>query len=204
MSVLEQLLGAAMQGMNRGGDAGGPLGAAPTGGAGASPIMGILLQLLMSGGQGGASRPGASGGGLGGLLGGLLGGGAAPGRPAAGGDPLSQLAGALLGGGQGTSQAGGGLSGMLQQFQQAGLGRQADSWVGTGQNLPVEPDQLTRVFGRDRLQGLADQHGMDLNQLLGGLSQQLPSAVDALTPKGAVPEPDDFAATIGSLLGGKR
>ncbi len=166
MSILEQLLGTAMQGMNRSGDAGAGAGMAPPGAAGASPIMAILLQLLTSGGQGGASQPGAMGGGLGGLL--------------------------------------GGLSGMLQQFQQAGLGRQADSWVGTGQNQPVSPDQLAQVFGRERLQGLADQRGMDLNQLLGGLSQQLPSAVDALTPKGAVPVPNDFAQTIGSLLGGRR
>lgn len=200
MSILEQLLGNAMQGMNRSGDAGAGAGMAPPGAAGASPIMAILLQLLTSGGQGGASQPGAMGGGLGGLLGGLLGGGAAQGRSGAGGDPLAQLAGALLGGGRG----GGGLSGMLQQFQQAGLGRQADSWVGTGQNQPVSPDQLAQVFGRERLQGLADQHGIDLNQLLGGLSQQLPSAVDALTPKGAVPAPNDFAQTIGSLLGGRR
>lgn len=196
MGILEQLLGAAMQGTSRGGSGGGLgdlLGGGRAGGApaGGSPIMAILLQLLAGQTQGG----GAQGGGLGGLLGG------AGGRPERGGaDPLSQLLGAIVGGNQG----GGGLGGLLQQFQQAGLGQEADSWVGRGRNMPVSTDQLERVFGRDRLQGLADQNGVGLDELLGGLSQQLPSAVDQLTPKGALPEQDDLARSIEAMLGGRR
>ena len=196
MGILEQLLGAAMQGTSRGGSGGGLgdlLGGGRAGGAaaGGSPIMAILLQLLMGQTQGG----GAQGGGLGGLLGG------AGGRPERGGaDPLSQILGAIVGGNQG----GGGLGGLLQQFQQAGLGQEADSWVGRGRNMPVSPDQLERVFGRDRLQGLADQNGVGFNELLGGLSQHLPAAVDELTPKGALPEQDDLARSIEAMLGGRR
>ena len=196
MGILEQLLGAAMPGPSRGGTAGGPgdllggrgAGAGPAGGA---PIMAILLQLLMGQTRGG----GAPGGGLGGLL------GAGAGRPQRGGaDPLSQLLGAIVGGNQG----GGGLGGLLQQFRQAGLGQEAESWVGRGRNMPVSTDQLERVFGRDRLQGLADQNGVGLDEVLGGLSQQLPSAVDELTPKGALPEPDDLARSIEGMLSGRR
>ena len=36
-----------------------------------------------------------------------------------------------------------------RSFQQGGLGDVVDSWVGTGQNLPVSPDQLGGVLGDD-------------------------------------------------------
>ena len=44
-------------------------------------------------------------------------------------------------------QAEGGLGGLLSKFNQAGLGDQVASWVGTGQNLPVSADQLGQVLG---------------------------------------------------------
>ena len=47
------------------------------------------------------------------------------------GDILGQLT-----GGRGGSGAGG-LGAILEQFQRAGFGDQARSWVGTGRNMPV-------------------------------------------------------------------
>ena len=54
---------------------------------------------------------------------------------------------------------GGGLAGLMEKFQSAGLGEQMNSWVGTGQNLPVSPDQLGGVFGQDQMSQMAEQHG---------------------------------------------
>ena len=59
---------------------------------------------------------------------------------------LGKLAGSMLGGGQ-SGMAGvllnllqnqpGGLAGLVKTFQSKGLGDIANSWVGTGANLPV-------------------------------------------------------------------
>ena len=72
---------------------------------------------------------------------------------------LMQLALQLLAGrGQG---GGGGLMDLIQQFQRAGLGSQMNSWIGTGQNMPISPEQLTQVFGRGQLEQMAASTGMD-------------------------------------------
>jgi uncharacterized protein YidB (DUF937 family) len=120
------------------------------------------------------------------VIGGVLGG--------AGGSssPLQNV----LGGGQqggvggmgGMGAQGGGLGDLVAGFQRAGLGHIADSWVGTGPNHPVSPDQLRNVLGQDRVQDMADQAGMDQSSLLSQLAQHLPKAVDGMTPNGRLPD----------------
>jgi uncharacterized protein YidB (DUF937 family) len=114
---------------------------------------------------------------------------------------LMQVIGSLLGGGQGGGAAGGlgGLGGLLQLLQQGGLGEAAQSWVGTGQNLPVSADQLQAALGGDRISALAEQAGMPAGDLMGQLAHMLPQVVDQLTPNGQVPE---GGADLGGLLSG--
>lgn len=119
-----------------------------------------------------------------GLLDSLLSGLAGP--PAGGGqaaNPLLQLALQML---AGQGQAGG-LGSLISQFQQAGYGQQMDSWISTGQNLPISPEQLMQVFGQGQLQQMAASSGMDVGQLSGGLSELLPQLIDRMTPAGQVP-----------------
>ena len=121
------------------------------------------------------------------VLGSLMGGG--------GGSPMQSVLSGLLGGGQqqggmaapGASPMSGGIGGLISAFQQAGLGHIAQSWVGSGPNQPVSPDQLQSVFGQDRVQSMASQAGMQPQDFLSQLSQHLPSAVDGMTPGGSVP-----------------
>jgi uncharacterized protein YidB (DUF937 family) len=94
----------------------------------------------------------------------------------------------------------GGLAGLVKQFQQGGLGDVMQSWVGTGQNLPVSPEQLGQVFGAETLSKMASQLGMSGGDLAGQLSQMLPEVVDKLTPNGQLP--DGGLGDLGSLLGG--
>lgn len=98
-------------------------------------------------------------------------------------NPLMQIVGALL------SNGGpyGGLAGLMQQFQQAGLGQQAGSWVSKGENMPISADQLTKVFGSSQIEQMASNVGMDASQFGGQLSQLLPQLIDQLTPNGQVP-----------------
>ena len=48
-------------------------------------------------------------------------------------------------------QQNGGIEGLLAKFQQAGMGQQAQSWIGTGQNMPISPDALSQIFGQGQL-----------------------------------------------------
>ena len=103
--------------------------------------------------------------------------------------------------GQGGGGGLGGLGGLVSKMQQGGLGDVVGSWVGTGQNLPVQPDQLGNALGHDTISSMAGQLGMNNNDLLGQLSQMLPQVVDKLTPQGNVPQ-GDLGSILGSLVGG--
>jgi len=81
----------------------------------------------------------------------------------------------------------GGLSGLAQQFQQAGLGPQMNSWISAGQNLPISPEQLSQVFGQQQLQQMAAGSGLDQAEVSRGLSDLLPQMIDKLTPQGQIP-----------------
>jgi uncharacterized protein YidB (DUF937 family) len=97
----------------------------------------------------------------------------------------------------------GGLAGLVQKFQAGGLGEIVQSWVSTGQNLPVSPEQIQSALGGGQLQSLASQLGIDTSQLSGQLAQMLPQVVDKLTPNGAIPEGNDLMAQGMELLKGK-
>jgi uncharacterized protein YidB (DUF937 family) len=83
---------------------------------------------------------------------------------------------------------GDGLGGLVSQFEQAGLGHIAQSWVGNGPNQPVSPPQLQRVFGQNQVESMASQAGMQPTDFLSQLSQHLPNAVNGMTPNGRLPD----------------
>ena len=93
----------------------------------------------------------------------------------------------------------GGLGGLLGRFQQAGLAEQADSWVSTGQNMPISGSQLESALGADQIGNIAQQLGMSQGDASGALANLLPSLVDQLTPKGQVTEGDALNDGIAAL-----
>ncbi len=119
-------------------------------------------------------------------------GGQSPGRSGAPGG-LGQQSGGLGGllGNLGGAGAGGLLSGglgeLVQRFQQNGHGEVADSWVGTGPNKEVAPQQLEQAIGPDVLDSLTQQTGLSREDILARLSKDLPHAVDQYTPEGRLP-----------------
>jgi uncharacterized protein YidB (DUF937 family) len=82
----------------------------------------------------------------------------------------------------------GSIGGLLRQLQQSGLADQVASWLGNGGNLPISVDQLKSALGDQRLQQLAAQLGLPVDQLLNQLSQHLPGAIDQMSPKGTLEE----------------
>ncbi len=136
------------------------------------------------------------------VLGSVLGGS----QPQSGGAGalVNIVAGMLANAGPGGAAAGagaglGGLAGLAEQFQRGGLGDVMNSWIGTGQNQAITPDQLGNVLGGDLLGQLTQQTGMGQGDLLGQLSQMLPQMVDQLTPEGQVPS--GGLGDIGAILG---
>ena len=85
-------------------------------------------------------------------------------------------------------QRNGGLEGILGKLQQAGYGQQAQSWIGTGRNLPIDPSALSQIFGRGQLGELAQQLGISHEQASSEVAQALPQVVDEMTPGGQIPD----------------
>jgi uncharacterized protein YidB (DUF937 family) len=81
----------------------------------------------------------------------------------------------------------GGLGGLLEKFQQSGHGSVVNSWIGSGQNQPVQPGQLGTILGPNVIKTLAQNSGLSEEELTKQLSQILPGVVDKLTPHGRVP-----------------
>jgi len=82
----------------------------------------------------------------------------------------------------------GGLGGLIQTFHQKGLGDVVNSWVGTGQNQPISPDQVHSALGSDTVQQLASNAGVSTETATSSLSQMLPMFMDKLTPNGQIPQ----------------
>ena len=95
--------------------------------------------------------------------------------------------GGLLGGGAAGGILSQGLVNLLSQFEQAGHGDKAQSWIGAGSNEPVAPSELEQVLGSEKTDWLAREAGISREELLTGLSRELPRAVDKLTPHGRLP-----------------
>jgi len=102
----------------------------------------------------------------------------------------------------------GGVDGLLQKLRAGGLGDQVDSWVSTGPNEPVEPEQLQRALGHDTVSQLSSSTGISIQSLLPILATFLPPLINHLTPRGQAPQPGtlenqpDLGSILGGVLGG--
>ena len=96
----------------------------------------------------------------------------------------------------------GGLAGLVAKLQQGGIGDIVNSWVSTGQNLPVSGEQLQSALGGDMLGQIAAQLGVSPQQASGRLADLLPQIIDQLTPDGRLPqdEPGDLLTQGLDLL----
>lgn len=134
-------------------------------------------------------------------------------------EQFSQIAGSLMGGDPQQQQqqspllkmvlqmlsqqqgSGGGLNGLMQAFQKNGMGEIFSSWVGTGQNQPISPEQMQTGLGPELVQRIAQQTGMNPADASAQLSNVLPDVVDKLTPEGQVPDQDFLDQALSTLKG---
>jgi uncharacterized protein YidB (DUF937 family) len=169
----------------------GPRGSSGSSGGGMSPITMAILGLLAykalksftsqpgtatSAPSAPAPTQGGSAGGLGDILKGGLGG--------------------LLAGGAAGSVLSGGLNDLLKQLQQAGQGDATKSWVDTGPNKAISPDDLGKALGADQINALSAHSGLSRDDLLASLSEYLPQAVNHLTPDGRLPTDQEISRAL--------
>ncbi len=95
----------------------------------------------------------------------------------------------------------GGLSGLIQSFQKNGLGDIVNSWVSTGKNLPISPEQIQQGLGGDLLKQLASQAGLSPEAAGGQLAGLLPGLIDKLTPDGKMPDSNLIEQGLNLLRG---
>ncbi len=95
----------------------------------------------------------------------------------------------------------GGLGGLIQAFQNNGLGEIVNSWVGTGKNLPISPQQIQQGLGGDLLKQLASQAGLSPDTAGNQLASLLPGLIDKLTPDGKLPDSHVIEQGLNLLRG---
>lgn len=99
------------------------------------------------------------------------------------GTPLDKILNHLMGGQQGAS----GLEALVEKVRNGGLREQVESWIATGTNRPVAPQEMERALGEGEADRLAHEAGMEKPGLLALLSQVLPRLIDGMTPQGRLP-----------------
>lgn len=97
------------------------------------------------------------------------------------------------GGGSSLSEA---VTGLVDRFRNAGQALVADSWVASGTNQEVKPDDLAASLGEDVVQQLTQKTGLSRTEILSRLARTLPEAVDRMTPDGRIPSATEAQAQI--------
>ena len=126
---------------------------------------------------------------------------------------LSDLAGQLLGGQQPgcnpnllttllsvVNSQPGGVAGLVETFQQKGLGGIVSSWVGTGANQAISPQQVENALGNQQVSDIAAKLGVSTQDASSHIAQWLPAVIDHLTPNGQVPTSGTNLMEMGAGL----
>ena len=125
---------------------------------------------------------------------------------------LDNLAGAVMGKVMGGGQGGmaqiamdmfnqnGGVAGLMEKFKAGGLAEQAASWVGTGENIAVSPEQISSALGDGAIADMAAKFGLSPEVLSAQIAEHLPTVVDKLTPNGEV-SAESGGGLLSSVLG---
>ncbi|MGB3916265.1 DUF937 domain-containing protein [Thiothrix litoralis] len=111
----------------------------------------------------------------------------------------------LMGGGQNQAQAGGlgGLASMISGMQgggDSGLASLAASWLGNGANAQPSGNQVTQMFGQDKIAAFAQQLGISPDQAVSGLQAAVPEVVDKASPSGSL-DLNSLLDSVGGVSG---
>lgn len=95
----------------------------------------------------------------------------------------------------------GGVEGIINKFKENGLAQQAASWVGTGDNLSITPEEVASVLGEGAIADMAAKVGLTPEMISSKIAEHLPNIVDKLTPNGEVSgESGNLLSTVLGML----
>jgi uncharacterized protein YidB (DUF937 family) len=78
----------------------------------------------------------------------------------------------------------GNLQGVVNQLQASGLGPQVQSWLSSGHNISITPEEVKAALGNEQIRQIAQHFGVDPDAAAAFLAQHLPAAVDKASPNG--------------------
>jgi len=73
------------------------------------------------------------------------------------------------------------LSSIVSNLQNGDLGEIVSSWIGSGENAPIEPEKVPELIGEDKIQEFAQKLGVDEEAAKKALADALPAVVDKAT-----------------------
>ncbi|MRI84104.1 MAG: hypothetical protein C6I00_06760 [Nitratiruptor sp.] len=97
----------------------------------------------------------------------------------------------------GDSEKGIDLGSLIQQAQQSGLVDVVMSWVGSGENEPIAPENVTDLIPPEKITEFAQQLGISEESARKALADVLPSVIDQATN-----EEPSLAEQIFQQIGG--
>ena len=93
------------------------------------------------------------------------------------GDLISSALGSLLG----SKDGGLDLSSIVSNLSNGNLGEVVASWIGNGENKPIDPESTAELLGEDKLEEFAQNLGVDIETAKNSLAEVLPNLVDKAT-----------------------
>jgi len=109
---------------------------------------------------------------------------------------IADALGGLFGGGDSESglDLGSIVGNLVGSDSAGGLMETVSSWIGSGENLPIDADQIGELLGSDKISEFADKLGIDFDSAKQALADALPDVVNEATP-------DGDESVLGNLLG---
>lgn len=81
----------------------------------------------------------------------------------------------------------GGVDGIIERFETAGLGGAVQSWIGPGTNHRIDGGQVQSILGSEVVSRVATQLGVSSGEASSHIAQFLPLILDHLSPQGRLP-----------------
>jgi uncharacterized protein YidB (DUF937 family) len=95
-----------------------------------------------------------------------------------------------------------GMDGILNQLKQNGLANEVQSWVGSGENKAITPDQVQQGFGSEMLGNIAQRAGISPSVASGVIAVVLPLVVSHMSGNSGQPaQPGGLAGLASKIFG---
>ena len=94
------------------------------------------------------------------------------------------------------SEGGLDLSNILSAVTDGDLGSVVSSWIGSGENAPIDAEGIKNILGSDKISEFASKLGIDEDTAASALSDVIPNVVDKATPEG-----DSILESLGGVDG---